>query len=117
MHDIRLRRVKRSRVMTNVLRAQENSVGEILEKHAWLHQTRDGFETKAANRAHLFIDFAQLRNAVMRKIQARPGLEIFLARVRLLRRLKCCADSLPNAMFVRGVRRVRYLIPWSIIQC
>src|ERR1051326_7732543 len=79
---VRLRRVHRRRVMTNVLRAQENAISQILEKHTWLDQSGYGLESKAADRVHPFADFAQLRNTISRKTQLLNRFEILGTRMR-----------------------------------
>src|SRR2546423_13279055 len=86
VNDIRLRRVKRRRVVSNVLRAEEYSVRQVFQEHTRLNQAGNWFKTKATNGLHLFINLAQLRNSIVGKTQTIQCFEIFRAREFLVRR-------------------------------
>src|SRR5947199_9450414 len=100
MDHVRLRRVERRRVMTNVLSAEKHSVGEVFQKDSRLHQTSDWFQSKTADRLHFHVDLAQLRNASVIETQSLQRREILGARIFLMRRAQRCPDRLPNEMLL-----------------
>src|SRR3989442_2742847 len=92
MDHVRLRRVERRRMMSDVLSAEKHSIGEVFEKDARLHQTRHRLEPKAADLLHLLLDFTQLRDAFSIETQTLERRQIFRSNVFLLSR----PDRIPD---------------------
>ena len=68
VNHVRLGRVQRRRVMTNVLGAEEDSIREVFEKDAWLDQARHRLKAKSADGLNSLVYFAQLWDAIFGKI-------------------------------------------------
>src|SRR5437899_9644392 len=94
MDHVWLRCVERRRVMANILSAEKHSVGEVFEKDSRLHQTCHRLEPKAADRLHLLVDFAQLRDASGIETQTLDRRQIFRTSVFLMRRPQRFPDRL-----------------------
>src|SRR5207253_11280669 len=84
VNHVRLWRVKRRRVMTNVLSTKKDAISKIFEEHARLYQAGDRLKSKAADGLHLFIHFTQLRNVIGLETKPAQGREILSARVLLM---------------------------------
>src|SRR5260370_34158405 len=115
MDHVRLRRVQRRRMMSDVLSAEKPSIGEVCEKDSRLHQTRHRLKPKAADRLHLLVDFTQLRDAAGIETQTFERRQIFRTSVFLMRRPERFPDRLPHAMLVRRVRRIGNRIARMIV--
>src|SRR6266446_5250192 len=94
-------------MVTDVLRAKKDSVGQVFEKHPRLNQSGHGLEPKAADRSYSFVYFAQLRNSIGSEVQLFQTLAIFSTGMLLMRRLQRFPDRRPNLMLLGSIRSIR----------
>src|SRR6185369_3217643 len=107
MRDVRLGRIKRCGMVTNVLRGKKDSACERLEKHTRLNQSRHRLEPEAADRFHLAAYFIQLRNVIGVKSESLKTIEILGTGMRAMRRSERFPNFLPNTVLKIGIRRGR----------
>ena len=58
---------ERRRTYAAMLLSMDDAIGKVLQKDAWLHKSRDRLKPEAADGLDLLVDFAQLRNAIVKK--------------------------------------------------
>src|SRR5438067_4433640 len=93
--------------MTNVLRAEKDSVSQVFKKHTRLNQSGNRLEPKATDRFYSFVYFAQLGNSIGSELQLFQTLEIFSTSMLLVRGLQRLPDRRPNLMLLGSIRSIR----------
>src|SRR4051812_20673076 len=96
MRHIRLRRVERCGMMTNVLRGEEDIVSQGFEEDARLDQPGHRLKAKAADGLDLRRHLSHLRNAITRQVQVPDTFQVFGAGMTPVSRFERFLDSTPH---------------------
>src|ERR1044071_2151299 len=102
MRHVRLRRVERRRMVSNVLRGEKHAVGQRFKKDARLDESGHRLKPKATESLNLRPHFSKLRDTLDGQVQTPHTFKILCTGVRLMRgfewcRMYCVERNTPSA--------------------
>src|SRR5437588_11739372 len=106
MRHVRLRRVERCRMMSDVLCGEKDAARKRFKKDARLDQSGHRLKFESTDSFNLRRHFAHLRNPILRQCQSSHAFEILRAGMYLMRGFECLPDCAPDLVFFRSVRRI-----------